>query len=68
MCSKRLRQQSKGDWVVSYRLHHGIPVELPADRGERFAIAMELIDEYGWSMTRASAALGFRSTELAVTA
>lgn len=68
MCSKRLRNQSRGDWVVSYRLHHSIPVELPADRDERFAIAMELIADYGWTMTRASAALGFRTTELAVMA
>ena len=68
MCSKRLRTQAQGDWVVAYRLHRGIPVTVPADRGERLWLAGELIDTYGWSVSRAAYVLSLRTVDLAVTA
>lgn len=67
MCSKRLKNQVKGDWVVAYRLHHEIPVSVPADRGERRWLADYLVDVYGWSVSRAASVLGFRTVDLAVT-
>ena len=67
MCSKHLRSMAKGDWVVAYRLHHGIPVSVPADRGERRWLADYLVDVYGWSVSRAAEVLGFRTVDLAVT-
>lgn len=66
MCSKHLRSQVRGDWVVAYRLHHGRPVDIPADRGERRWLAEYLVDVYGWSVSRAASTLGFRTVELAV--
>lgn len=66
MCSKRLRTMVKGDWVVAYRLHHEIPVDVPEDRDERRWLADELVGTYGWSVSRAAAVLGFRTVELAV--
>lgn len=66
MCSKRLKNQSRGDWVVAYRLHHGHPVAVPEDRDERRWLAEYLVDVYGWSVSRAAAALGFRTVDLAV--
>lgn len=67
MCSKHLRSMAKGDWVVAYRLHHGIPVSVAADRGERRWLADYLVDVYGWSVSRAASVLGFRTVDLAVT-
>ena len=52
--------------MVAYRLHHEIPVDVPADRGERLWLADYLIDTYGWSVSRAAQVLGFRTVELAV--
>ena len=66
MCSKHLRSMAKGDWVVAYRLHHEIPVQVPEDRDERRWLAEYLVDVYGWSVSRAAAALGFRTLDLAV--
>ena len=66
MCPQRVRNASRGDWVVAHRLHHGIPVDVPADRGERLWLAQELVDTYGWSVSRAAQVLGFRTVELAV--
>lgn len=66
MCAKHLRSPVKGDWVVAYRLHHGIPVPVPADRGERRWLADYLVDVYGWSVSRAAEVLGFRTVDLAV--
>ena len=66
MCSKRLRMMERGDWVVAYRLHHEIPVDVPEDRDERRWLADELVGTYGWSVSRAAAVLGFRTVELAV--
>ena len=68
MCAKHLRSRREGDWVVAYRLHHEIPVDVPADRDERRWLADELVGTYGWSVSRAAAVLGFRTVELAVTA
>ena len=68
MCSKRLKNQSRGDWVVAHRLHHGHPVAVPEDRDERRWLADYLVDTYGWSVSRAASTLGFRTVELAVTA
>lgn len=67
MCAKHLRGRREGDWVVAYRLHHGIPVSVPEDRGERRWLADYLVDVYGWSVSRAASVLGFRTVELAVT-
>lgn len=66
MCSKRLRTMERGDWVVAYRLHHGIPVAVPEDRDERRWLADYLVDVYGWSVSRAAACLGLRTLDLAV--
>ena len=66
MCSKHLKNAQRGDWVVAYRLHHEIPVQVPEDRGERRWLAEYLVDVYGWSVSRAAAVLGFRTVELAV--
>lgn len=66
MCSKHLRSLVKGDWVVAHRLHHGQPVTVPEDRGERRWLAEYLVDVYGWSVSRAASTLGFRTVELAV--
>lgn len=66
MCAKHLRTVSQGDWVVAYRLHHGIPVAVPEDRGERRWLAEYLVDVHGWSVSRAASMLGFRTVELAV--
>ena len=66
MCSKHLKNAQRGDWVVAYRLHHGHPVDVPEDRDERLWLAEYLVDVYGWSVSRAAAALGFRTVELAV--
>ena len=66
MCPKRVRNAERGDWGVAYRLHHEIPVQVPADRVERRWLAEHLVDAYGWSVSRAAAALGFRTVELAV--
>lgn len=66
MCPKRVRNAERGDWVVAYRLHHEIPVTVPEDRDERRWLAEYLVDVYGWSVSRAAAALGFRTVELAV--
>ena len=66
MCSKRLRTMERGDWVVAYRLHHEIPVDVPEDRDERRWLADELVGTYGWSVSRAAAVLGFHTVELAV--
>ena len=68
MCPKRVRNAERGDWVVAYRLHHEIPVQVPEDRDERRWLAEYLVDVYGWSVSRAAAALGFRTLDLAVTA
>ena len=68
MCPKRVRNAERGDWVVAYRLHHGHPVAVPEDRDERRWLAEYLVDVYGWSVSRAAAALGFRTLDLAVTA
>ena len=68
MCSKRVRNAERGDWVVAYRLHHEIPVDVPEDRDERRWLADELVGTYGWSVSRAASTLGFRTVELAVTA
>ena len=68
MCSKHLRGRREGDWVVAYRLHHEIPVDVPEDRDERRWLAEYLVDVYGWSVSRAASTLGFRTVELAVTA
>ena len=68
MCSKRLRTQAQGDWVVAYRLHRGHPVKDLADTysfDERFWIARQLIDDYHWSVSRAAAALGFNVSRFA---
>lgn len=66
MCSKHLRGRREGDWVVAYRLHHGHPVQVPEDRDERRWLAEYLVDVHGWSVSRAAAALGFRTVDLAV--
>ena len=66
MCPKRVRNAERGDWVVAYRLHHGHPVAVPEDRDERRWLAEYLVDVHGWSVSRAAAALGFRTVELAV--
>lgn len=66
MCSKRLRNQTRGDWVVAYRLHHGIPVELPADRDERLWLAEYLVDVHGWTVSAAAHRLHLRVLDLAV--
>lgn len=66
MCSKHLRGRREGDWVVAHRLHHGHPVALPDDRGERRWLADYLVDVYGWSVSRAAQVLGFRTVDLAV--
>lgn len=66
MCSKRLRNSTRGDWVVAYRLHHRIPVQVPADRDERIWLAEYLVDVYGWPAYRAAAVLGLRTLDLAV--
>ena len=66
MCPKRVRNAERGDWVVAHRLHHEIPVDVPEDRDERRWLAEYLVDVYGWSVSRAAAALGFRTVELAV--
>ena len=68
MCAKHLRGRREGDWVVAYRLHHGHPVAVPEDRDERRWLADYLVDVYGWSVSRAAAAVGFRTLDLAVTA
>ena len=65
MCAKHLRSMVKGDWVVAYRLHHEIPVQVPQDQSERFWIARQLIDDYGWSVSRAAQALGFNVSRFA---
>ena len=65
MCPKRVRFADRGDWVVAYRLHHEIPVDVPEDRDERRWLAEYLVDVYGWSVSRAAAVLGFRTVELA---
>lgn len=66
MCAKHLRSPVVGDWVVAYRLHHEIPVDVPADRGERIWLAEYLVDVYGWSVSRATAAMSLRTVDLAV--
>ena len=66
MCSKYLKNAQRGDWVVAYRLHYGHPVSVPEDRDERRWLADYLVDVYGWSVSRAAAALGFRTLDLAV--
>lgn len=68
MCSKHLRSPVKGDWVVAHRLHHSQPVQVPSDRGERIWLAEYLVDVYGWSVSRATAALSLRSRDLVVAA
>ena len=65
MCPKRVRNAERGDWVVAYRLHHQIPVQVPNDHDERFWIARQLIDDYRWSVSRAAAALGFNVSRFA---
>ena len=66
MCSKHLRSPVRGDWVVAYRLHHGQPVQVPADRDERRWLAEYLVDVYRWPVYRAAAVLGLRTVDLAV--
>ena len=66
MCPKRVRNAERGDWVVAYRLHHEIPVDVPEDRDERRWLADYLVDVYGWSVSRAASTLGFRTVDLAV--